>query len=142
MLAKVVSASTIITERVKYLDNAIVCLYSALTLHGLFSGWVPCNRAWIYSREPVKDDFFTVYCRDDLDFVATTFVGGVKCTTVDQTFNDMLRYYDEVDDSPLIEALNSYYFLSGQTFKNLKIETQYNELFEELQADVVQYTAY
>lgn len=61
------------------------------------------------------------------------------CTSLNQTINDMLSDYDNVDELALLEALSNYYFENNESFINLKIELENQTIFNQIKQLAINY---
>lgn len=115
---------------------------SALEGLGLFAGYVNENQIDLYAteREPYSNIHYTIV--SGFDGIETTVVGGLRCTTVKQTVNDMLRDYDKTDEQALVQALSDYYFGHGESFDGLEIEPRFLPRFNALAAWAAEYYDY
>ncbi|MCL2748409.1 MAG: hypothetical protein FWE59_07125 [Oscillospiraceae bacterium] len=122
--------------------NIVLSHTSALECLGLFTGYVNENQIDLYAieREPYTNINYNIV--SGFDGIETTEVGGLRCTTANQTFNDMLRDYDRIDEQALVQALSDYYFSHNESFDGLDIEPQYLLRFNTLADWAVEYYNY
>jgi hypothetical protein len=122
--------------------NVVLSHTSALEALGLFSGYVNESQLDLYAleREPYENINYTIV--DRFDGIETTEIRGVRCTTIKQTFNDMLRDYDNIDDQSLVQGLSDYYHSHGESFDGLEIEPQNMERFKSLEDWAIEYYDY
>ena len=64
--------------------------------------------------------------------------GGILCTSVNQTINDLLAD-DGSDEQTLLESLSNYYFDHNESFDGMRIEPENLCRFEELKQAAVEY---
>lgn len=105
--------------------NVVLSHTSALECLGLFAGYVNENQIDLYAmeREPYANINYNIVT--GFDGIEMTEVGGLRCTTINQTINDMLRDYDKIDEQALVQALSDYYYSHNESFDGLKIKAQY-----------------
>ena len=115
---------------------------SALEGLGLFTGYVNESQIDLYATESEPYNNINYNIVTGFDGIETTVVGGLRCTTVKQTINDMLRDYDKIDEQALVQALSDYYYSHGESFDGLEIEPQYQPLFSTLIDWAVEYYDY
>ena len=122
--------------------NVVLSHTSALEGLGLFTGYVNENQIDLYAteREPYNNINYNIVT--DFDDIETTDIGGLRCTTVKQTINDMLRDFDRIDEQALVQALSDYYYSNGESFGGLGIEPQYLPRFNTLKDWAVEYYDY
>ena len=62
---------------------------------------------------------------DGFDEIETVSIAGSRCTSLNQTVNDMLRDYEMIDELSFVQALADYYYGNGESFDGLQIAPQY-----------------
>jgi hypothetical protein len=115
---------------------------SALECLGLFAGYVNESQIDLYAteQEPLSNINYTIV--NGFGDIETTEVGGIRCTTVKQTINDMLRDYDRIDEQALVQALSDYYYSHAESFDSLEIARQHLPRFHALADWAVGYYDY
>lgn len=63
---------------------------------------------------------------------------GMKCTTVNQTINDLLAD-EKCDEQILLESLSNYYFEHDESFSELLIKPENTKRFEKLKIWAIEY---
>ena len=119
--------------------DVVLCHTSALECLGQFPGYVNENQIDVYakSREPYENiNWHLVEGFDGMDIVN---IGGLRCTSLDQTVNDMLRDYNIIDEQSLVQALADYYFSNGESFDGLFIAPQYMDRFNDIKDWAVEF---
>jgi len=112
---------------------------SALEHLELFNGYMHERHIDVYAKQHgVLNgvNYHVVSSFDEIDFVR---IGNVLCTSVNQTFNDMLADYDNVDELALVEGLSGYYFANGESFKGLEIQPQNLQRFNTIKDWAIEY---
>ncbi|MCL1809571.1 MAG: hypothetical protein FWG42_07410 [Clostridiales bacterium] len=112
---------------------------SALEFLELFGGYMREKRIDVYAKEHGEYDnvnYCLVSTFDGIDYVR---FGDVLCTSANQTFNDMLGDFDNIDEQSLIEGLSGYYFSHGESFDGLKINPRYTKQFEAIKDWAIEY---
>ena len=122
--------------------NVVLSHTSALEALELFAGYLNEKQIDLYAteREPYDNINYTIVT--GFDGIETTDIGGLRCTTVKQTINDMLRDYDNIDEQSLVQALSNYYHRHGESFDGLEIEPQYQHIFDSLKDWAMEYYDY
>jgi hypothetical protein len=112
---------------------------SALECLGLFPGYVNENQIDVYAtaREPYDNINWCIV--DGFDGMEIVNIAGLRCTSLNQTVNDMLRDYDRIDEQSLAQALADYYFSNGADFNGLNIAPQYADRFNEIKDWAVEF---
>lgn len=108
--------------------DLILCGVSTLEFLELFNGYVNESKIQVYAKS--KGQF------DNIDYIN---FDGVLCTTVNQTINDMLANYDNIDELAFLEALSNYYFANDESFDNLKIKPENLNIFNQVKQIAIEY---
>jgi len=108
--------------------DLILCGVSALEFLELFNGYVNESKIQVYAKS--KGQF------DNIEYLN---FDGVLCTTVNQTINDMLANYDNIDELAFLEALSNYYFANDESFDNLKIKPENLNTFNQVKQIAIEY---
>ena len=122
--------------------DVVLCHTSALECLGQFPGYVNENQIDVYAttREPYENiNWFLVDGFDDIEIVN---IAGLRCTSLNQTVNDMLRDYNVIDEQSLVQALAGFYYRNGGSFDGLRIAPEYTDRFDSIKDWVVEYYNY
>jgi hypothetical protein len=112
---------------------------SALECLELFPGYLDEKNIEVYAKargEYENVRYTVVGSFDGFDIVR---VGDVRCTSVNQTVNDMLDDFDNIDEQSLAEALCNYYFDHGGCFDGLEIAPHNTARFEAIKDWAIEY---
>ena len=112
--------------------DVVLCHTSALECLGHFPGYVNENQIDVYAtvREPYENiNWFLVDCFDGMEIVN---IAGLRCTSLNQTVNDMLRDYDVIDEPSLVQALAGFYYRNGGSFSGLHIAPEHTDKFNSI----------
>lgn len=120
-------------------DDLILCRVSALEFLELFSGYWNENKIEVYAKNEGKFTNVIYYVRDSFDNIKFIKEGNTLCTTINQTFNDMLAPSEQVDELALIEAMSNYFFSHNNSFDGLIILPENMEYFEYLKPLAIEY---
>ena len=105
---------------------------SALEHLQLFSGYMREKMIEVYARqrgEYENIDYHVVDTFKNIDFVR---IGDVLCTSVNQTVNDMLADFDNIDEQSLVEGLSKYFYINNNSFDKLFIKPENIERFNSV----------
>ena len=102
-------------------EDVIFCRTSALECLQLFIGYGNERDIYVYAKSKGNYDNVNYFIVDSFDGIETVFVKGLLCTSVNQTINDMLDDFDNIDEQSLVEALSDYYYTHGNSFDGLMI---------------------
>lgn len=120
-------------------ENVILCYGSALECLELFTGYLGESEIDVYAKEKGIYENINYRIVDNFDGIETVKVGNLLCTSAEQTINDMLRDFDDIDEQALIEGLSCYYFMNGESFEHLKILPENMEIFNRIKEWAVEY---
>ena len=122
--------------------DVVLCHTSALECLGQFPGYVNETQIDVYAkaREPYEN--INYYVVDGFDRMDIVDIGGLRCTSFNQTVNDMLRDYDIIDEQSLVQALADYYYSNGGSFGGLQIASQYAARFDAIKDWAVEFYVY
>jgi len=122
--------------------DVVLCHTSALECLGQFPGYVNENQIDVYTtvREPYENvNQYVVDSYDGLDIVR---IGELRCTSLNQTVNDMLRDYDMIDEQSLVQALADYYYSNSQSFDGLRIAPEHTDRFNAIRDWATEFYTY
>jgi len=122
--------------------DVVLCHTSALECLGQFPGYINENQIDVYATVRGPYENINWYLVDSYDGIEITNIAGLRCTSLNQTINDMLRDYDDIDEQSLAQALADYYYSNRESFDGLQIEPQYADRFEAIKDWAVEFYAY
>ena len=122
--------------------DVVLCHTSALECLGQFPGYVNESQIDVYAkaREPYEN--INWYLVDGFDGMEIVNIAGLRCTSLNQTVNDMLRDYDVIDEQSLVQALAGFYYRNGESFDGLRIIPEYTDRFNSIKDWAVEYYDY
>lgn len=112
---------------------------SALEYLQLFGGYMKEKDIDVYARKIGIHSNVHYKVVENYEGIDTVQIGGILCTTPNQTFNDMLEDYENIDEQSLIEALSRYYFKNKESFSGLRIKPENVPLFQSLTETAKEY---
>lgn len=119
--------------------DLILCGVSALEFLELFNGYVNESKIQVYAKSKGQFDNIEYHIVDSFDNIEYLNFDGVLCTTVNQTINDMLANYDNIDELAFLEALSNYYFANDESFDSLKIKPENLNTFNQVKQIAIEY---
>lgn len=119
--------------------DLILCGVSALEYLELFNGYVNESKIQVYAQNEGQFDNIEYHIVNSFDDIEYLNFDGVLCTTVNQTINDMLSDYDNIDELAFLEALSNYYFANNESFDNLKIKLKNLSIFNRIKQIAINY---
>jgi hypothetical protein len=112
---------------------------SALEYLQLFGGYLREKTIDVYTRQPVPFENIQYQLVDSYNGIDTVRFGNVLCTSVNQTLNDMLADFDNIDKQSLAEGLSRYYYAHGKSFNGLVVKPEYMERFNSIKDWAIEY---
>jgi len=112
---------------------------SALEHLQLFGGYLREKMIDVYARQPVPFENVNYHLVDTFNGIDTVRFGNVLCTSVNQTLNDMLDDFDNIDEQSLVEGLSRYYYAHGKSFDGLSIKPENLEKFNSIKDWAIEY---
>ena len=119
-------------------ENVVLCYTSALEALGMFNGSIDETEIDVYALDTGRYDNIQYHIIPDFSDIKVQNVGKVRCTTFEQTINDMLKDI-YIDRTALTEALANYYHSHGDSFEGLIIDSDNNTAFGEIKEDAINY---
>lgn len=119
--------------------DLILCGVSALEYLELFNGYVNESKIQVYAQNEGQFDNIEYHIVNSFDDIEYLNFDGVLYTTVNQTINDMLSDYDNIDELAFLEALSNYYFANNESFDNLKIKPENRDVFNQVKQMAIEY---
>ena len=112
---------------------------SALEFLELFSGYLREKQIDVYAKRREEYGNINYYIVDSFDGIDYIHFGDVLCASANQTFNDMLHDYKNVDEQSLVEGLSRYYYLHNMSFAGLTINSGNMEYFNSIKDWAIEY---
>lgn len=119
--------------------DVVLCFTSALECLQMFLGYINETDIDVYAKEKGNCPNITYHIVDNYNHLQIQKVGSLYCTTFEQTVNDMLEHIDELDEQPLVEALNDYYNNNNKSFDGLNIRPENETKFENIKEWALEY---
>lgn len=116
--------------------DVILAFESALEQHNLTNGNFN-SKINVYSSKPLSNPF-KVHLVDNFEGIDYVDVRGLKTTTLNKTFNDMLSF-DDIDSQILAESLSNYYYEHNESFEGIIVEKKNINKFEEYKQWAIEY---
>ncbi len=117
----------------------ILCEVSALEYLELFNGYMNESKIQVYAKDKGQFSNIEYNVVDSFDEIDYFISDGVMCTTLNQTINDMLANYENIDELAFLESLSNYYFSNNNSFDNLMINPKNIGLFYQLKEKAITY---
>lgn len=120
-------------------NELILRRVSALEYLELFNGYLGEKAIDVYAKKKGIYENINYCVIDSFDNIEFIKYGNTLCTSINQTFNDMLDQSDQSDELALMEALSNYYYSNGESFDGLNIKPENIAYFEFLKPSAINY---
>lgn len=120
-------------------EDVVLRRTSALEHLQLFLGYMNEKTIDVYAKLHGTYENVNDHIVDTFDGIDIVNLDGLRCTSVSQTFNDMLADFDNTDEQRLIEGLAGYYFTHGESFTGLSIKPENMERFNSIKDWAIEY---
>ncbi|MCL2053171.1 MAG: hypothetical protein FWG90_01855 [Oscillospiraceae bacterium] len=120
-------------------SDVILCYTSALECLELFSGYLKGKDIDVYAKKQGAFDNINYRILETYDGIDVVKYGNVRCTSVNQTINDMLSDFDNIDEQSLVEGLSMYYHTHNESFDGLHIKPENTEKFNAIKDWAIEY---
>lgn len=114
------------------LDNALMC-------QGTFLGHTDEFYIWVYGSDRLTRFNGIVVIGNDVPEQCTVDRNGLRYTDFNRTLIDFLANEPILDMQGITEALSDYYYSNGESFSGIAVPPEYQELFETIAEDAVEY---
>lgn len=124
-------------DTLSILPSQVVLAYSsAIEYHNMTNGDFS-SEVEVYSTENLPYPFI-VHKVDSFENIDIEKKDGIFITSLNQTFNDLLRC-DKTDSQILFESLGKYYYKNNETFNNLSLDADTIEIFNNVKEEAISY---
>ncbi|SDJ70355.1 hypothetical protein SAMN04487760_1125 [Lachnospiraceae bacterium G41] len=120
-------------------NDAILSHVTALELLGFFSGYGKNSVVEYYAINDAKIENTLYHSFNSAYEIGFVFCKGMRSTDINRTFNDILLAHKRIDDSVLLEALNTYYYKHHESFSELIIGEDAKKILLEYKDDAINY---
>jgi hypothetical protein len=112
---------------------------SALEFLELFGGYLREKAIDVYAKERGPFENINYHIVDTFSEIESIRFGSVLCTSINQTLNDMLNDFDNIDEQSLVEGLSRYYYMHGDSFTGIIIKPENIERFNSIKDWAIEY---
>jgi len=117
----------------------VLCHTSALECLELFVGYLNESRIDVYAKKPGEYENVNYRIIDSFDGLSIVNYRDMRYTSVNQTINDMLSDFDNIDEPALVEALATYYYTHNESFDGLEIHPKNLAAFDSIKDWAIEY---
>jgi putative transcriptional regulator len=120
-------------------ENAVFALDEALICQGSFGGRSDEYIVWVYGDDSltryngiaVLGNHISPYCVKEKN--------GLRFTEFNRTLSDALANESILDMQGITEAVSRYYYSNNESFNGISVAPEYQERFEQLAEDAIDY---
>lgn len=120
-------------------ENIVFALDEALMCHGSFGGRSDEYLVWVYGSDFVKRFNGVVVLGNHVSEYNVINRNGLLYTDFNRTVSDALANEDLLDMQGTTEALSKYYYAHGESFNGLFVSPAYQERFDTLAREAIDY---
>ena len=120
-------------------DDIVFALDEALMCQGNFGGRNDEYIIWVYGSDAVSEYNGVVVIGDYVSSYSVKEKNGLRYTDFNRTLSDALANEEILDMQGTVEALSRYYYKNDESFAGLSVSPEYQERFEELACEAVEY---
>lgn len=123
-------------------EPIVFALDEALMCQGLFGGRSNEYVIWAYANDAALQYNGVVILGNKVSPYCVEERSGLRFTDFNRTLTDALTNEPILDMQGITEAVSRYYFKNGESFKGLSVSPEYQEQFEKLAQDAINYYTY
>lgn len=120
-------------------ESVVFALDEALMCQGSFGGRNEEYIIWVYGDDSVLRYNGVVLLGNQISHYSVKEKNGLRFTDLNRTLSDAFANEDILDMQGITEAVSKYYYLQGNSFEGLSVSPEYQERFERLASDAVEY---
>ncbi|MBR5618382.1 MAG: helix-turn-helix domain-containing protein [Clostridia bacterium] len=120
-------------------EPVVFALDEALMCQGSFGGRSDEYLVWVYGSDTVKRFNGVVVLGNNVSEFSIVNKNGILYTDFSRTISDALANESILDMQGITEALSKYYYLHDESFNGLSVSPEYQERFEELAREAIEY---
>ena len=120
-------------------EDVVFALDEALMCHGSFGGRSDEFLVWVYGSDSIKRFNGVVVLGNHVSEYNVLNRNGLLYTDLNRTISDALANESLLDMQGVTEALSKYYYSHDESFNGLLIPPQYQERFDTLAHEAIDY---
>ena len=120
-------------------DNVVFALDEALMCQGNFGGRSDEYIVWVYGDDSVARYNGVVVLGNYISQYSVKEKNGLKYTEFNRTLSDAFANEDILDMQGITEAVSHYYYSNNESFSGLSVPPKYQERFERLACEAIDY---
>lgn len=120
-------------------ESVVFALDEALMCQGGFGGRNDEYIIWVYGDDSVLRYNGVVLLGNQISHYSVKEKNGLRFTDLNRTLSDAFANEDILDMQGITEAVSKYYYQQGNSFEGLSVSPEYQERFERLASEAVEY---
>lgn len=125
--------------REKLGENVVFALDEALMCQGIFGGRSDEYIVWIYGDDSLTRFNGVVVLGNYISPYSIMEKSGLRFTDFNRTLSDALANESILDMQGITEAVSRYYYSNNESFNGLSVAPNYQERFDRLASDAMEY---
>ncbi|MBQ6662931.1 MAG: hypothetical protein IJM69_05260, partial [Firmicutes bacterium] len=119
--------------------DVVFALDEALMCQGGFRGRSDEFIVWVYGDDTLSRFNGVVVLGNEISDYCVQEKNGLRYTDLNRTISDALANEAILDMQGVTEATSKYYYANGESFRGLSVPPEYQERFESLAEDAINY---
>ena len=120
-------------------EDVVFALDEALMCQGSFGGRSDEYIVWAYGADSVTRFNGVVVLGNSISPYSVTEKNGLRFTDLNRTLSDALANESILDMQGITEAVSRYYYSNNESFDGLFVAPEYQERFEKLAREAIDY---
>ncbi len=120
-------------------ESVVFALDEALMCQGNFGGRSDEYIVWIYGDDSALRYNGVVVLGNQISPYSINEKNGLKFTDFNRTLSDAFANENILDMQGITEAVSKYYYRQGNSFDGISVSPEYQERFERLAHDAIEY---
>lgn len=120
-------------------ENIVFALDEALMCEGRFGGRSDEYIVWVYGDDKVSNFNGVVLLGNKVSSYCIKEKNGLRFTDFNRTLSDALANESILDMQGITEAVSRYYYSNSESFDGLSVAPEYQERFERLANEAIEY---
>ena len=120
-------------------ENVVFALDEALMCQGSFGGRSDEYIVWVYGADSVTRFNGVVVLGNKISPYSVKEKNGLRFTDLNRTLSDALANEDILDMQGITESVSRYYYSNNESFDGLSVAPEYQERFETLAREAIDY---
>ena len=120
-------------------EDVVFALDEALMCQGCFGGRNDEYIVWVYGEDTVSNFNGVVQLGKKVSPYCVREKNGLRFTDLNRTLSDSLANESILDMQGITEAVSRYYYSNDESFDGLSVAPEYQERFEKLATEAIDY---